>query len=259
MTLTPKELRRYDRHIILENIGIKGQEKLKSAKVLVVGAGGLGTPVLQYLSAAGVGTIGIVDKDLVEESNLQRQTIYTDKDVGKLKTVTTRNKIREQNKNVTVNIYNIYVTKKTALKILSDYDIIVDCTDNIEARYVINDACIILNKPWVYGSVYKFEGQVSVFNYKKQATYRCLYPEQEKKVPKASTVGIFGVLPGIIGTIQASEVIKIITGIGEVLSGKVLVYNLLKHSIHKYQLKREEKNFEIDELIDYEEYCKPSI
>ena len=246
MTLTPKELRRYDRHIILESIGIKGQKKLKAAKVLVVGAGGLGTPVLQYLSAAGVGTIGIVDKDLVEESNLQRQTIYTDKDVGKLKTVTTRNKIREQNKNVTVNIYNIYVTKKTALKILSDYDIIVDCTDNIEARYVINDACVILNKPWVYGSVYKFEGQVSVFNYKKQATYRCLYPEQEKKVPKASTVGIFGVLPGIIGTIQASEVIKIITNIGEILSGKLYYLNALNMQSFTIDIQGKDDNFKVD-------------
>ena len=234
--LTPKELRRYDRHVILKEIGIKGQESLKKAKVLVVGAGALGAPVLQYLSAAGVGTIGIADKDIVEESNLQRQILFSDNNIGKLKTVVAKEKLQNQNSNTEVIIYNIYVNKRIAERIISKYDIIVDCTDNIETRYLLSDTCVALSKPLVYGAVYKFEGQVSVFNYKGGPSYRSLFPEIEnRKTIDASSVGIFGVLPSIIGSFQASEVIKIITGTGKVLSGEVYYFDAL--NMKNYSIK----------------------
>lgn len=238
-SLSNKELKRYDRHLILEKIGIVGQEKLKKAKVLVVGAGGLGAPVLQYLTAAGVGTIGIADKDVVEESNLQRQVIFAENNIGKLKTVTAKEKLKNQNSFVNFIIHNIYINKKIAEKIFSRYDIIVDCTDNIETRYLINDTCVTLNKPVVYGSVYKFEGQVSVFNYKGGPTYRCLFPETaNRNAVKASSAGIFGAVPGIIGSVQASEVIKIITETGTILSGKLFCFDALNTKSYTINFKK---------------------
>ncbi len=261
LALSKQEQKQYSRHIILEGIGLEGQLKLKNAKVLVAGAGGLGSPVLQYLTAAGIGTIGISDNDIVDISNIARQVMFAKSEIGMQKAIIAAKRLEKLNPNVQVNIHNIFLKDDRVLKIIDDYDIVVDATDNIQARYLLNDACIIKNKVLVHASLYKFQGMVSVFNYQNGPSYRCLFPfpPRSEKLLESAGTGIIGALVGIVGSIQASEVIKIITGIGEVLSGKVLVYNLLKHTSHKYELKREEKNFEIDELIDYEEYCKPSI
>ncbi len=261
LALSKQEQKQYSRHIILEGIGLEGQLKLKNAKVLVAGAGGLGSPVLQYLTAAGIGTIGISDNDIVDISNIARQVMFAKSEIGMQKAIIAAKRLEKLNPNVQVNIHNIFLKDDRVLKIIDDYDIVVDATDNIQARYLLNDACIIKNKVLVHASLYKFQGMVSVFNYQNGPSYRCLFPfpPRSEKLLESAGTGIIGALVGIVGSIQASEVIKIITGIGEVLSGKVLVYNLLKHTSHKYELKREEKNFEIDELIDYDEYCKPSI
>jgi adenylyltransferase/sulfurtransferase len=261
LALSKQEQKQYSRHIILEGIGTEGQLKLKKAKVLVAGAGGLGSPVLQYLTAAGIGTIGISDNDIVDISNIARQVMFAKSEIGMQKAIIAAKRLEKLNPNVQVNIHNIFLKDDRVLKIIDDYDIVVDATDNIQARYLLNDACIIKNKVLVHASLYKFQGMVSVFNYQNGPSYRCLFPfpPRSEKLLESSGTGILGALVGIVGSIQASEVIKIITGVGEVLSGKVLIYNLLNHSLHKYRLKREEKNFEIDELIDYEEYCKASI
>lgn len=261
ITLSKQEQKQYSRHILLDGIGEEGQLKLKKAKVLIVGAGGLGSPVLQYLAAAGLGTIGISDNDIVDVSNIARQVLYYKAEIGLQKAIIAAKKIEKQNPNVKVNIHNIFLKDERVLNIIEGYDIIVDATDNIQARYLLNDACIIKNKVLVHASLYKYQGMVSVFNYKNGPSYRCLYPfpPRSERLLESSGAGVLGVLVGIIGSIQAAEIIKIITGVGEVLSGKVLVYNLLDHSSYKYKLNRVEKNFEIDELIDYEEYCKPSI
>lgn len=261
LELSKQEQKQYNRHIILEGIGLDGQLKLKNAKVLVAGAGGLGSPVLQYLSAAGIGIIGISDNDIVDLSNIARQVMFAKSEVGMQKAIIAAKKLEKLNPNIQVNIHNIFLKDERVLKVIDDYDIIVDATDNIQARYLLNDACIIKNKILVHASLYKYQGIVSVFNYQKGPSYRCLFPfpPRSEKLLESSRSGILGALVGIVGSIQASEVIKIITGFGEVLSGKVLIYDLLEQSIRKYTLKREEKNFEIDELINYEEYCKPSI
>ncbi|MFN8256980.1 MAG: HesA/MoeB/ThiF family protein [Bacteroidales bacterium] len=258
--LSKQELNRYSRHISIEGFGLEGQEKLKKASVLVVGAGGLGAPVLQYLAAAGVGKIGIADNDLISEDNLPRQVLYSKKDIGMQKAIVACTKLSDYNPNVTCVIHNILLKDERALKIMEKYDIIVDCTDNLPARYLLNDACILLKKPLVHASLYKFQGQVSVFNYNNGPSYRCLYPypPRSEKILDSGRVGILGATVGIIGSIQASEVIKIIVGIGEVLSGKVFIFNLLDCTSHIYEIKRNEENFEIDELIDYDEFCKPT-
>ena len=231
---------RYNRHIILSEIGQAGQNKLFNAKVLVIGAGGLGCPVLQYLTAAGVGTIGIVDFDIVEISNLQRQVLFGTSSLGKNKAKAAKQRLKDLNENISIFAYPEKLTHKNAIDLFKQYDIIVDGTDNFESRYLINDACILTNKPLVFGAIYKFEGQVSVFNYKNGPSYRCLFLNAPKEgtVPNCSEIGVLGVLPGIIGSMQANEVLKIILGIGKVLTGKLLCYNALTLQNTVLQIKR---------------------
>lgn len=264
MSLTDQEKNRYSRHIQLEKVGLEGQEKLKAAKVLVVGAGGLGCPVLQYLTAAGVGTIGIIDFDRVDATNLQRQILYTGADIGQNKAITAKNRLTQLNPHINFDVYPEKLTTKNALELFSKYDIIVDGTDNFSTRYLVNDACVITNKPLVYGAIYKFEGQVSVFNYKGGPTYRCLFPEPPKpeNVPSCSTVGVLGVLPGFIGVQQATEVLKISLNIGEPLSGKLLTYDSLNNSFLTLNVNRSEKEIQLAlsssdyfESIDYDLFC----
>lgn len=263
-TLSKKELSRYNRHIILPEVGMEGQEKLKKARVLVIGAGGLGSPVLQYLTAVGIGTIGVLDFDTVEESNLQRQVLYGQDDIAKLKVERAVAKLKNQNDLVYFEVFNVRLSADNALKILSDFDIIVDGTDNFPTRYLIGDACTILQKPLVFGSIFKFEGQVSVFNYdktgKRGPTYRCLFPEPpaNNEVPNCAEIGVLGVLPGIIGTLQANEVIKIILGIGEVLSGKLLVLDALTLKQTIFSFEADEENSHIVSFQDYESFCNPN-
>lgn len=220
---------RYNRHIILSEIGQKGQNKISNAKVLVVGAGGLGCPILQYLAAAGVGTLGIVDFDTVDISNLQRQILFGTFTLGKNKAEAAKARLQDLNSDISIIAYADRLTHQNAINLFSQYDIIVDGTDNFETRYLINDACIISNKPLVFGAIYKFEGQISVFNYKNGPSYRCLFPNPPEKgsVPNCSEIGVLGVLPGIIGTMQANEVLKIILELGTTLSGQLFCYNAL--------------------------------
>lgn len=236
---------------MIPEIGIEGQEKLKRASVLVVGAGGLGCPVLQYLTVAGVGKISIIEFDTVDESNLQRQVLYGSSDVGKLKSIIAKSRLEHLNSLGDIGIINIRLGTSNALNILKDFDVIVDATDNFETRYIINDACVILDKPMVHGSIYKYEGIVSVFNYKGGATYRCFNPLQEKDIyknPLPSQVGLFGVLPGIVGTYMANEIIKIITEKGDVLSGKVLLINISKNTFNTFSVNNHPENHIIKNL-----------
>ena len=255
--MTSEELKRYDRHIILPEIGLEGQEKLKQAKVLVIGAGGLGCPVLQYLVAAGVGTIGIVDYDKVDISNLQRQILYSTADVGRPKATTAAEKLRAQNPFCRLSTYDERLTASNALTILADYDIVVDGSDNFPTRYLANDACVMLKKPLVLGSIFKFEGQVAVFNYKGSATYRCLYPEPPapEEMPNCSEIGVLGVLPGIAGLLQANEVIKMITGVGEVLANRLLRFDALSMSFDTFNFNLNPANLAIKGFSDYEQFC----
>jgi adenylyltransferase/sulfurtransferase len=250
--LTQPEKRRYKRHIMLENVGEEGQMKLKAAKVLVVGAGGLGAPVLQYLTAAGIGTIGIMDDDLVNEDNLHRQILYGENDLGKLKTIIAREKLRVLNPLANFDLMNIRLDASNALKIVEEFDLVIDATDNFSTRYLINDVCLLLNKPWVYGSIYKFEGQVSVFNYEKGPTLRCLFEnaKDKKNLDDPAELGLFGVIPGIVGSYQANEAIKIITGIGEILSAKVLIFDFLTNRNHEVKIPTVKSNREIEKLKD---------
>lgn len=220
---------RYSRHIILPEIGEKGQDKLTQAKVLVIGAGGLGCPILQYLAAAGIGTLGIVDFDIIEESNLQRQILFGMSTLGKNKALAAKERLEDINPTISITAYPERLTANNAVSLFNKYDIIVDGTDNFKTRYLINDASLITNKPLVYGAIYKFEGQVSVFNYQNGPSYRCIFPTPPKAgaVANCSEVGVLGVLPGIIGSMQANEVLKLILGLGNVLSGKLLCYNAL--------------------------------
>ncbi|HXA02444.1 MAG TPA: molybdopterin-synthase adenylyltransferase MoeB [Cytophagaceae bacterium] len=261
--LSKDELIRYNRHLILPGFGKEAQEKLKSSRVLVIGAGGLGCPVLQYLTAAGVGTIGILDFDVVDESNLQRQVLYNTEDIGKSKAETAAKKLALQNPHLIFKTYNLELSKDNSLEIIGSYDLIVDGSDNFATRYLVNDSCVIMKKPFVSGAIFKFEGQVSVFNYKnkdgiKGPTYRCLYPEapDPKDVPSCSEIGVLGVLPGMIGAMQANETIKVITGIGEPLSGKLLTLDALTMQTNILKFSPDEKNFAIKELGQYEEVCE---
>jgi sulfur-carrier protein adenylyltransferase/sulfurtransferase len=230
--LTNTEKNRYDRHIKLSEVGLEGQGRIKASKVLVIGAGGLGCPVLQYLTAAGVGTIGVIDDDVIDESNLQRQVLFGTEDVGQYKVSTAIAKLKTQNPFVLFKEYKERLTTQNALGLFQDYDIIVDGTDNFSTRYLINDACIITNKPLVYGSIYKFEGQISVFNFDNGPSYRCLFPSPPKEnlLPNCSEIGVLGVLPGVIGTLQATEVLKIILQRGTVLSGRLKIINILENT-----------------------------
>lgn len=260
VSLTKEEIRRYSRHLILPEFGFDCQLKLKSSRVLCVGTGGLGSPLLMYLAAAGVGTIGIIDFDKVDESNLQRQVIHSTKWVGKLKSESAESRIHELNPYCNVQIYSKSLSKENALEIFCNYDVICDGTDNFPTRYLINDACVILGKPNVYGSIFKFEGQASVFNLTKNSpNYRDLIPEPPppEMVPSCAEAGVIGVLPGIIGMIQATETIKIITGIGKTLDRRLLVYDALDMTFRELKIGVSEDRPIIKELIDYEQFCSP--
>ena len=264
MELTAEEKYRYSRHLLLEEVGLQGQEKLKKAKVLVVGAGGLGCPILLYLAAVGVGTIGVIDFDTIDASNLQRQTLFSTNDLGRSKAKVAKEKLNSNNPFIEVISYNEQLTNENALDLFSKFDIIVDGTDNFYTRYLVNDACLIANKPLVYGAIHKFEGHVSVFNYQEGPTYRCLFPNPPKagSIPSCSEVGVIGVLPGIIGTQQANEVIKIILGTGKVLSGRLLIYNALQSSFMEIKINKTVVTiFNKEEFLkfDYKGYCKVSI
>ena len=251
-----EEKTQYSRHFLLDQIGPEGQSKLKNSKVLVVGAGGLGCPVLQYLTAAGVGTIGIVDPDTVERSNLQRQILYTVDDLGKSKAACAAKHLQQRNPFVKFNIHNTLLDSGNALALFEQYDIIADGSDNFRTRYLCNDAAVITQKPLVYGALYKFEGQVSVFNYKKGPTYRCLFPTPPKanSIPNCADIGVLGVLPGIVGCLQANELLKIICDLEGVLSGKLLSFNAL--TLEQRFLNFPKNNaLKIDKLIDYEVFC----
>jgi len=256
--LNSEELARYARHISLPEIGINGQEKLKTSSVACIGTGGLGSPLLIYLAAAGIGRIGIVDFDVVEYSNLQRQIIHTTNSIGLLKTDSAKQHLLKINPSCRVDLFNKKLTSSNALEILRDYDVICDCSDNFPTRYLINDACIILNKPNIYGSIAGFEGQVSVFNLKKDSpNYRDLIPipPPQELIPSCSEAGVMGILPGIIGTIQAAEAIKIITNIGFPLNGRLLIFNALKMRFKELTLKSIPENKNIKKLIDYQSFC----
>ncbi len=255
--LSRAERSRYNRHIILPEIGLEGQEKLKGASVLVIGAGGLGCPVLIYLAAAGVGKIGIVDFDTVDESNLHRQILFGTSDVGKPKTEVAKAKLQDQNPYIDIAVFNVRLTSQNALEIIENFDVVVDGSDNFPTRYLVNDACVILKKPFVFGSIFKFEAQISTFNFDGGPTYRCLYPDPPGpgEVPNCAEIGVMGVLPGIVGSIQANEAIKIIVGVGKPLSGKLLLFDSLSNSFNELSISPVAENFNITELIDYELFC----
>ncbi|MDB4005138.1 HesA/MoeB/ThiF family protein [Flavobacteriaceae bacterium] len=233
-------MKRYSRHIALSEVGLLGQLKISESKVLVIGAGGLGAPLLLYLTAAGIGTIGIVDFDTISLSNLQRQVLYREQDLNLNKADIAKACLRARNSEINITSYPVALSTSNALEILKTYDIVVDCTDNFRTRYLINDACVKLNKPFVFAAIYKFEGQLSVFNYAGGPTYRCLFPLPPKagEVPNCEEAGVLGVLPGILGAYQANEVLKIILNIGEVLSGKLVSINLLTNQQKSFQFKK---------------------
>lgn len=255
--LDKEELLRYQRHLSLPGFGHKAQEILKQSRVMVVGAGGLGSPVLLYLAAAGVGRIGVIDFDIVEETNLQRQVLYDESNVGRSKAEVAAEKIKAINGKVQVDIYKATLTTQNALEILHNYDLIIDGTDNFPTRYLINDACILLNKPFIYGSIFRYEGQVSVFNYKNGPTYRDLYPQppEPDTVPNCAEGGVLGVLPGIIGSMQATEAIKVLTGLGEPLAGRLFLLDILTMQSHTIKIKKNKNAAIIDKLQDYQEFC----
>lgn len=248
-------MNRYNRHIILSEIGQAGQDKLSEARVLVIGAGGLGCPVLQYLAAAGVGTLGIMDFDVVETSNLQRQVLFGASSIGQNKVTAAKMRLEDLNSNITINAYPEKLTFRNAVDLFNQYDIIVDGTDNFETRYLINDAAVLTGKPLVFAAIYKFQGQVSVFNYNNGPTYRCAFPKKPGRnaVPNCSEVGVLGVLPGIIGTLQANEVLKLILRIGEVLSGKLYFYDALTNLSTTLVVKRNDD--EIQKFLTSRNEC----
>jgi sulfur-carrier protein adenylyltransferase/sulfurtransferase len=255
--LSTEEIGRYSRHLILDEVGMVGQQRLKAARVLCVGTGGLGSPLLMYLAAAGVGRIGIVDFDMVELSNLHRQVIHGSPDVGRSKVASAAESLAALNPNVQVDCYDEALTSSNALRILADYDIVVDGTDNFPARYLVNDACVLLGKPNVYGSIFKFEGQASVFNYQGGPNYRDLYPEPPPPglVPSCAEGGVLGILPGIIGLIQATETVKIILGSGTTLSGRLLLYDAMSMRFRELSLSKDPNGRPITTLIDYRQFC----
>lgn len=255
--LNKEEYERYSRHLILPEVGLDGQKRLKAASVLCVGTGGLGSPLLLYLAAAGIGRIGIVDFDIVDQSNLQRQVIHGTSWVGKPKIESAKNRILEINPNCQVDLYETRLSAENALDIFRPYDIVVDGTDNFPTRYLVNDACVLLDKPNVYGSIFRFEGQATVFNYEGGPNYRDLYPEPPPPglVPSCAEGGVLGILPGIIGVIQATETVKIILAQGQTLSGRLLLYNALDMTFRELKLRPNPVRPVIEQLIDYEEFC----
>ena len=261
--LTVEEVRRYSRHLIIPDVGKTGQRRLKNARVLVVGAGGLGSPALLYLAAAGVGTLGVIDFDVVDESNLQRQIIHGQSDIGRPKAVSAMESIREVNPLVNVVLHEERLDSDNAMQIFEPYDLIVDGTDNFATRYLVNDAAVLLGKPYVWGSIYRFDGQASVFWAEHGPCYRCLYPEPPPPgmVPSCAEGGVLGVLCASIGSIQVNEAIKVITGIGEPLAGRLMIYDALEMNYRTVRVRKDPecpvcgKNPTITELIDYEEFC----
>ncbi|HWC33750.1 MAG TPA: adenylyltransferase/sulfurtransferase MoeZ [Mycobacteriales bacterium] len=261
--LTPNEIRRYSRHLIIPDVAMDGQKRLKNAKVLCVGAGGLGSPALMYLAAAGVGTLGIIDFDVVDESNLQRQVIHGQSDVGRSKAESAKASVAEINPLVAVNLHTDRLDSSNVMEIFSQYDLIVDGTDNFATRYLVNDACVLLNKPYVWGSIYRFDGQASVFWSEHGPCYRCLYPEPPPPgmVPSCAEGGVLGVLCASIGSIQVNEAIKVITGIGEPIVGRLMIYDALEMTYRSVKVRKDPecaicgKNPTITELIDYEAFC----
>lgn len=263
MELSNDEVLRYSRHLLIPEVGLEGQRKLKNASVLLIGSGGLGSPVALYLAAAGIGRIGIVDYDVVDSSNLQRQVIHGSASVDVLKVVSARQRMLDLNPFIQVDAYNEVFSSENAEQISAGYDVIVDGTDNFPTRYLINDLCVLTGRPFVYGSIYRFEGQVSVFDARSGPCYRCLFPEPPPPgmVPTCAEGGVFGVLPGTVGTIQATEVIKVLLGIGESMAGRLLLYDALDMSFQTVQLRKNPNckicgpNPEITHLIDYEAFC----
>ena len=262
MELSKQELERYSRHLILPDFNLEGQLKLKNAKVLVVGTGGLGSPLLLYLAAAGVGKIGIVDFDVVDESNLQRQVLFNMADIGKPKVEAAKARLEALNPHVEYELFNTQLTSANALDIISNYDVVADGTDNFPTRYLVNDACVLLGKPNVYASIYRFEGQVSVFNHTNEAgeigpNYRDLFPSPPPPglVPSCAEGGVIGVLPGILGSLQANEVIKVIAGIGDPLVGRLFLIDALSFETRTLKLQKRKDGIKIERLIDYEQFC----
>ncbi|WP_341732523.1 molybdopterin-synthase adenylyltransferase MoeB [Microcoleus sp. EPA2] len=255
--LNKEEYERYSRHLILPEVGLDGQKRLKAASVLCIGTGGLGSPLLLYLAAAGIGRIGIVDFDVVDTSNLQRQVIHGTSWIGKPKIESAKNRILEINPLCQVDLYETRVSSENAIAIATPYDIIIDGTDNFQTRYLMNDVSVLLNKPNVYGSIFRFEGQATVFNYEGGPNYRDLYPEPPPPgmVPSCAEGGVLGVLPGVIGCIQATEAIKIILGQGTTLSGRLLLYNALDMTFRQLKLRPNPVRPVIEKLIDYEQFC----
>jgi len=255
--LTHDEVSRYSRHLILDDVGVVGQRRLKASKVLCIGAGGLGSPALMYLTAAGVGTLGIVDADTVDVSNLQRQIVHSTLGVGRAKVESASERLREINPFVQVVAHRMRLDVSNALELIASYDLVVDGSDNFPTRYLVNDACVILKKPLVYGAVQKFEGQVSLFNYRGGPNYRDLFPEPPPpgSVPSCAEGGVLGVLPGLVGTLQATEAIKVLLGKGETLSGRLLIYDAMRIRFHEIQLKPRQNMPPITCLVDYAGFC----
>ncbi len=268
ITFSKAELARYDRHIIIPDFGLAAQQKLKAAKVLVIGSGGLGSPLLLYLAAAGVGTIGIVEFDVVDDSNLQRQVLFGKNDVGRAKARAAKSRLQALNPHIKIQLHNTRLTSENALQIVKKYDVVADGTDNFPTRYLVNDACVLLGKTNVYASIFQFDGQVSVFNYRDAdgvlgPNYRDLYPTPPPPglVPSCAEGGVLGVLPGIVGSMQANEVIKVITGVGTPLSGRLFLFDALNFETRTFNIKRRAdnplngENPSITQLIDYEFFC----
>ena len=263
MKFTEEQIRRYSRHIILPEVGGKGQTKIMESKVLLIGTGGLGSPAALYLSAAGVGSLGLVDFDLVEESNLQRQIIHSTPDIGRPKIESAKEKIGALNPDVRVITHNEKLTSENAIDIIEGYDVVIDGTDNFPTRYLVNDACVFANKPLVYGSIFRFDGQATVFKPFDGPCYRCLFPEPPPPgmVPSCQEAGVLGILPGMIGLIQATEALKLILGVGDTLIGRLLLYDSLKMSFQEFKIRRDTNCLvcgdspTVKELIDYEAFC----
>jgi len=263
MDLTRDEILRYSRHLLIPEVGLEGQQKLKAASALIVGAGGLGSPAALYLAAAGVGRIGLVDYDVVDESNLQRQVIHGTEAVGKLKVENAKRRLLDINPRIQVDTYNEVFTSANAMRIAKEYDVLLDGTDNFPTRYLSNDVCVFLGKPNVYGSIYRFDGQASVFYAKEGPCYRCLFPEPPPPglVPSCAEGGVLGVLPAVIGSLQATEALKLLLGIGDPLIGRLLLYNALDMSFDFIKLKKNPNcrvcgpNADVTELVDYEAFC----
>src|SRR5271169_1534980 len=263
VTLSKEEVMRYSRHLIMPEVGMEGQLKIKAAKVLCIGTGGLGAPLGLYLAAAGVGRIGLVDFDHVDLTNLQRQVLFGTSDVGRPKTAAAAERLRNLNPDIQIDVFETHLTSENALEIMKDYDIIVDGTDNFPTRYLVNDACVLLGKPNVYGSIFRFEGQATVFAYQGGPCYRCLYPEPPPPglVPSCAEGGVLGILPGLIGLVQATEAVKLITGIGEPLVGRLLLYDALAMRFRELKVRRDPEcpvcgdHPTIRQLIDYHQFC----